>query len=100
MHKFDAAHVEAARRLVGDNKFGLAVKLPPGEHTVVFTYRPLSVRVGGLVTAISLAVLIALGGLVIGGRRGGNGAPASVAQRIFRNSAFPMAALSAWCWRS
>jgi len=71
-----------------------AVELPPGEHTVVFSYRPLSVRVGGLLTAISLAVLLALVGLVLAsGRRGaGTASPRSTVQRVFRNSAFPMAA--------
>jgi O-antigen/teichoic acid export membrane protein len=75
-----------------------AVELPPGEHTVVFSYRPLSVRVGGLLSAISLAVLVALGGLAVATRRRSASlvaAPAvrlSAAQRVFRNSAFPMAA--------
>ena len=71
-----------------------AVELGPGEHTVVFSYRPLSVRVGGLLTAISMAVLLALAGLALtSGRRGAAAAsPRSTAQRVFRNSAFPMAA--------
>ena len=71
-----------------------AVELPPGEHTVVFSYRPLTVRVGGLLTAISVAVLLGLAGLALasGRRGGGTGSPLSTAQRVFRNSAFPMAA--------
>ncbi|MFN8632733.1 MAG: oligosaccharide flippase family protein [Chloroflexota bacterium] len=70
-----------------------AVELPPGEHTVVFSYRPLSVRVGGLLTAISGAILLALTGLALSRRQtGAGGSPLSTAQRVFRNSAFPMAA--------
>lgn len=71
-----------------------AVEVGPGEHTVEFRYRPLTVRVGGLLTAISVAILLALAGLTLAsGRRGaGRASPLSTAQRVFRNSAFPMAA--------
>jgi O-antigen/teichoic acid export membrane protein len=70
-----------------------AVEVGPGEHTVVFSYRPLSVRVGGLLSAISLAVLVALSGFALGNRRRetGAGQGLSAAQRVLRNSAFPMA---------
>jgi O-antigen/teichoic acid export membrane protein len=98
-----AATVDGAEApLLRANGLLRAVVVGPGEHTVEFRYRPLSVRVGGLLTAISLAVLAALGGVALAGGRGGNAAaggptrlqtaPPSVARRIFRNSAFPMAA--------
>ncbi|MGE3269697.1 MAG: oligosaccharide flippase family protein, partial [Chloroflexota bacterium] len=73
-----------------------AVQLPPGEHTVEFRYRPLSVRVGGLLSVISGLVLVALVALVLVARParqpGTGGSPLSTAQRVIRNSAFPMAA--------
>jgi O-antigen/teichoic acid export membrane protein len=69
-----------------------AVQLPPGDHTVEFRYRPLSVRVGGLLTGISGLILLALAGYaLVGGRRQSPGT-LSTAHRIIRNSAFPMAA--------
>jgi O-antigen/teichoic acid export membrane protein len=68
-----------------------AVELPSGAHTVEFRYRPLTVRIGGLLTAISGAVLLSLAGLTLVVGRGGTAAPLSTAQRVFRNSAFPMA---------
>ena len=57
----------------------------------MFSYRPLSVRVGGLLTAISVAMLLALAG-TLAARRGGGPPGRSTAQRVLRNSAFPMAA--------
>lgn len=51
---------------------------------------------GGLLSAISLAILVALGGVAVAGARSGRGdstaGQRSVAHRVFRNSAFPMAA--------
>lgn len=38
------------------------VYLAPGSHRVTFTYQPLSVRVGGAVSAVSLGTLLALWG--------------------------------------
>jgi O-antigen/teichoic acid export membrane protein len=69
-----------------------AVELGPGEHTVTFAYRPLSVRIGALLTAVALAVLAALGGLAWTTGRRGAASPLSTARRVFRNSAFPLAA--------
>jgi O-antigen/teichoic acid export membrane protein len=69
-----------------------AVELPPGEHTVVFSYRPLAVRIGALLTAISVAILLGLVGLTLASRRVATTSPLTTAQRVFRNSAFPMTA--------
>jgi O-antigen/teichoic acid export membrane protein len=69
-----------------------AVEVGPGEHTVVFRYRPLSVRVGGLLTAISATVLLALTGVALTTGRRRAASPLSTAQRVFRNSAFPLTA--------
>jgi len=72
-----------------------------GAQTVEFRYRPGSVLMGGLLSAISAVVLALLGGLALAdvraSHRAGTDAQAgttqrSVAQRVFRNSAFPMAA--------
>jgi O-antigen/teichoic acid export membrane protein len=68
------------------------VELSPGAHTVVFAYRPLSFRVGALLSAISLAMLLSLGGLSLFTRRSGPAAGLSAAQRVAHNSAFPMGA--------
>jgi uncharacterized membrane protein YfhO len=38
-----------------------AVALPPGTHRVVFTYEPLSLRLGALVSGVSLLILLWLG---------------------------------------
>jgi O-antigen/teichoic acid export membrane protein len=68
------------------------VELGPGEHTVILEYRPLSFRVGTLLSAIALAILIGLGGVGLVSRRAASTAGLSAAQRVARNSAFPMAA--------
>lgn len=44
-----------------------AVVLPPGEHTVVFHYTPLSFRVGALVSCLTLVAVI--GVLIVASRR-------------------------------
>ena len=44
-----------------------AVVLPPGEHTVVFQYTPLSFRVGALVSCLTLLAVI--GVLIVASRR-------------------------------
>ncbi len=49
---------------------GMGVILQPGEHRVVFEYRPLSARVG---LGISLVALVGVLGLFCGARRGGKG---------------------------
>lgn len=68
------------------------VALPPGEHTVVFTYRPLSFRAGALLSAVAAAVLGALLAFGLWPHGTAAGASLSAAQRVARNSAFPMAA--------
>ena len=68
------------------------VELGPGEHTVVFEYRPLSFRVGALLSAVALAVLAALAGLGALARRSADPGGLTATQRVARNSAFPMAA--------
>ena len=37
-----------------------AVELPPGDHTVVFEYRPLSFAVGAAISGMSLLICVAL----------------------------------------
>ena len=71
-----------------------AVQLPPGDHTVEFRYRPLSVRVGGLLSGISGLILLMLAGFIVfsSRARGQVVGTLSTAQRIVRNSTFPMAA--------
>ncbi|MCC7371311.1 MAG: oligosaccharide flippase family protein [Chloroflexi bacterium] len=68
-----------------------AVQLAPGPHTVEFRYRPLSVRVGALLTGISGLVLAGLVGYLAFGARTTRGGAPSTARRVLRNSAFPMA---------
>lgn len=41
-----------------------AVPLGPGEHLVVFTFRPRSQAVGGVLSAVGLAVLLVAPGLL------------------------------------
>jgi hypothetical protein len=59
-----------------------AVALPPGRHTVEFTYRPASVRIGELLTAIALiatALLIVSPSGIPGYRSRRRGSPATSA---------------------
>ncbi len=51
------------------------VALPPGQHTIVFSYSPASWRIGWIISLVSL--LAVLGALVVGWRRRGYPAPPS-----------------------
>ncbi|MCC6175005.1 MAG: oligosaccharide flippase family protein [Chloroflexi bacterium] len=70
-----------------------AVEVGPGEHLVTFAYRPLSFRVGLLVSALGGLCLMVVSGLSVRRPRPPTTATPtlSAAQRVFKNSAFPMA---------
>ncbi len=53
-----------------------AVCVPAGGHTIEFSYRPLSLRVGAIVTGLALFSLAAMG--LAGGRRRPPGSPIGV----------------------
>ena len=80
-----------ARPLLRANALVRAVELAPGAHDVVFEYRPLSFRLGALVSFLAAVGLALLGGAALWGRVGSTAAPATAAQRVFRNSTLPMA---------
>jgi hypothetical protein len=68
------------------------VRLGPGQHEVVFEYRPLSFRIGGILSLMALG----LGGLALGGwaysRHGRARAEAlGPVGRVVKNSLFPLA---------
>ncbi|MBA2449022.1 MAG: oligosaccharide flippase family protein, partial [Chloroflexi bacterium] len=80
-----------AQPLLRANALFRAVELGPGLHQVVFEYRPFSFRLGALVSALATVGLMLLCGLVARGRLHAPVGQSTVAQRVFRNAAFPMA---------
>ncbi|MDP8922942.1 MAG: oligosaccharide flippase family protein, partial [Chloroflexota bacterium] len=75
------------------------VELGPGEHIVVFEYRPFSVQIGAFISALSALTIGLLGGYALLWSRRPTAAPTgalrvepnSALHRVAKNSAFPMA---------
>jgi O-antigen/teichoic acid export membrane protein len=79
------------RPLLRANGLVRAVELSPGTHDVTFEYRPLSFRLGGFISFLGAVGLTALLGLAAWTRLGQRVEPTTATQRVFKNSAFPMA---------
>ncbi len=69
-----------------------AVLLTPGEHTVTFTYRPVSFRLGAYLSFLGGVLLVLMGGYVVWQRRFSGATPTSAAARVARNSITPLTA--------
>lgn len=76
----DGAEVDIVR---ADTVFR-AVCVPPGEHTVAFAYRPLSLYVGMGISAVSWAIWLVLGGLAWFSARRQRSSGAAVDERTTR----------------
>ena len=82
----------ADRPILRANALFRAAELEPGEHDVLFEYRPASLRVGAALSLVGAIVLGLLLGLSLP-RRSERPAdvPGGTAGRVLRNSAVPMA---------
>lgn len=78
--------------LLRANRIFRAVRLEPGEHEVVFAYRPLSFRVGALASFVALVVLGLAGGVWLWLRTPALATPRDAVQTVAKNSLLPMGA--------
>ncbi|MFN8523110.1 MAG: oligosaccharide flippase family protein [Chloroflexota bacterium] len=72
------------------NGVARAAQIPPGRHRVAFELRPLSVRLGGLLAAVCLAILVSVAAWPVWRRLRTDAQHDDPGRRVLANTTFPM----------